>query len=319
MNPNDAHYFDQAIGLAQSGQKADAYAQFKNLLKVNNNQINPNLLMWIVYTTPDLGEADYFLQRMSEIEPNSPNLANVRSWLEGEKAKSGNPSVEPPAPPQQQSSGSIPIYQPLQAAPDYSTNYQQPPASYQTPPGAAMPLYQQQPSGYYPPPNQPYYAQPNQPPYYAPTGQPVYAPPTNVVVVNTNQGAGCLVRGIWFLFIGWWLGFFWMYIGWALCATIIFLPVGLMMLNTVPGVLTLRPRNTHVKVSHDQYGNTTVTAGNTPQYSFLIRAVYFVFLGLWLSLIWCTVAYLCFAFLITIPVGIVMLDRLPFIITLKKN
>lgn len=60
----------------------------------------------------------------------------------------------------------------------------------------------------YAPPMQPY---PQQMPMYPPT----YAPQVNnVVVVNVNKSnQSFLMRVLWYIFIGWWLGFFWLNVG----------------------------------------------------------------------------------------------------------
>jgi uncharacterized membrane protein YccF (DUF307 family) len=72
---------------------------------------------------------------------------------------------------------------------------------------------------------------------------------TSVVVVTSEEGdvlkvssvpqAGCLVRILYFVFIGWWFSFFWANVAWFLCAIIIGLPLGLWMLNRLPMVTTL--------------------------------------------------------------------------------
>ena len=45
---------------------------------------------------------------------------------------------------------------------------------------------------------------------------------------------------LYFMFIGWWAGYIWLNIGFFFCALIITLPLGLVMLNRLPPVLTLR-------------------------------------------------------------------------------
>lgn len=62
----------------------------------------------------------------------------------------------------------------------------------------------------------------------------------NVNVQQSKQGPGLLIRTIYFLCIGWWLGWFWANLGYFLCLLIVTLPIGLMMLNRLPMVITLR-------------------------------------------------------------------------------
>lgn len=46
-------------------------------------------------------------------------------------------------------------------------------------------------------------------------------------------------RLIWFALIGWWFSLLWAGLAWALCATIIGLPIGVLMLHALPTVTTL--------------------------------------------------------------------------------
>src|SRR5262245_51910632 len=127
---------------------------------------------------------------------------------------------------------------------------QQPPNPY-----PQYPQFQQQPQQqpnypqtqtYYPPqqqwqqPAQHFTPQPPLPQYQLPlTPAPQM---NNVVVVNINKSnPSFLVRVLWYIFIGCWLGFFWLNIGYFFCFTVIGLPLGLIMLNRLPWVLTLRP------------------------------------------------------------------------------
>lgn len=49
-----------------------------------------------------------------------------------------------------------------------------------------------------------------------------------------------LIRLPYFLFIGWWLSLIWASSAWLLCATIIGLPIGVLMLHSLPAVTTLQ-------------------------------------------------------------------------------
>jgi hypothetical protein len=69
-----------------------------------------------------------------------------------------------------------------------------------------------------------------------PTAAPV------VVVGPQNAGPGLLVRGLYFIFIGCWLGAMCTTLAWMLNATVIGLPSGLMIINRLPQIMTLKPR-----------------------------------------------------------------------------
>lgn len=148
--------------------------------------------------------------------------------------------------------------------------------------------------------------------YQAP---PVAAP---MMVDVQNAGPGLLARALWFIFIGWWLGLIWLHIGFALCLTGIFLPVGLLMLNRLPAVLTLKSSDQQTTVAVYGNGMTVVRTGEPQQVEFLVRAVYFLFVGWWLGYVWALVGYvLCFT-LVLIPIGVMMLNRLPTVLTLRR-
>jgi len=88
------------------------------------------------------------------------------------------------------------------------------------------------PYGYYPPPQQ----------------QPVYI--INQVSANAYGGyyyrrpqqLSFLIRFLYFCFIGWWLGLLWIGVALCLLMSIIGIPIGVIMLNYVPQVLTLQQK-----------------------------------------------------------------------------
>jgi uncharacterized membrane protein YccF (DUF307 family) len=58
---------------------------------------------------------------------------------------------------------------------------------------------------------------------------------------------------------------------------------------------------------------------NTSQHSLLVRAVWFVFVGWWLSGLWLSVAWVLNVTVIGIPLGIKMINRVPYVVSLKKR
>jgi len=143
--------------------------------------------------------------------------------------------------------------------------------------------------------------------------------PQQIVNVNIQQHQhGLFVRALYFIFIGWWAGLIWLNIGYFFVLTIIGLPLGLVMLNRLPAVLTLKLASQSVNINIT--GNTTnINIGGAQQLNFLLRALYFIFVGWWAGLAWSWVAYVMFVFIVTIPVGAMMLNMLPAVITLRKN
>ena len=116
-----------------------------------------------------------------------------------------------------------------------------------------------------------------------------------------------LTRALWFAFIGWWATPLVVNIAWLLNATIILLPIGIKLINLVPTVLSLaEPRS---------LGESTTARG---QHSLVIRGVYFVLIGWWLSLIWANVAAFLAVTIVGIPIAFWMFNRLPYVTSLYR-
>jgi uncharacterized membrane protein YccF (DUF307 family) len=98
------------------------------------------------------------------------------------------------------------------------------------------------------------------------------------------------------------------------------------MLNRLPQVLTLRSSGTSTNVNMTSVSmagmsvnNVNVNIGSTQQYSFLLRAIYFLFIGWWAGYIWAWLGYLCCISIVLLPIGLMMLNYLPMVLTLRKN
>ncbi|ADQ65705.1 hypothetical protein C499_10894 [Halogeometricum borinquense DSM 11551] len=126
-------------------------------------------------------------------------------------------------------------------------------------------------------------------------------------VSATMSDRSLLVRALWFVFVGWWATPIVINVAWALNATIILLPLGIKLINLVPTVLTLKePRS----LSEPDSGRG--------QRSLLVRAVYFVFVGWWLSFLWANIAALLAVTIIGLPVAYWMFNRLPYVTSLYR-
>jgi uncharacterized membrane protein YccF (DUF307 family) len=58
--------------------------------------------------------------------------------------------------------------------------------------------------------------------------------------ISSAPQINVFIRAIYFLLIGWWLSAIWMVIAYALCMTIIGLPLGFWMFDLVPTLVTLK-------------------------------------------------------------------------------
>jgi len=142
---------------------------------------------------------------------------------------------------------------------------------------------------------------------------------TSTVRVEQERGPGLLLRAIYFIFIGLWLGGVWTTIAWVLNVSIIGLPLGLLMLNRLPQVMTLKPvRTNRYLVQTDGRWVTRTYSGDQP--SFLARTLYFILIGWWFSALWLLAAWAITGITLGLglPIAFWMFDRVPAITTLSK-
>ena len=133
-------------------------------------------------------------------------------------------------------------------------------------------------------------------------------------VVDFQKNPGCLIQLLWFAFVVWWAGQIWIAVAWALMVSIIGIPFAVVMLNMIPQVIALRGQTGLVVKS---VGGKTVVA-NVPQYNMLIRVIYFLLIGWWLSGLWMQAAYFLCLTMIGLPLGFWMFDLVPAIVSLRR-
>ena len=136
-----------------------------------------------------------------------------------------------------------------------------------------------------------------------------------IATIVAKKNPGCLIQLVWFALVGWWLGQAWVAVAWFLAATIIGMPLAVMMLNRVPEVMALRGETELLVRSWN--GHTVVT--DVPQYNILLRALYFVLVGWWASALWLELAYALCMTVIGLPLGFWMFDKVPALLTLRQD
>lgn len=132
------------------------------------------------------------------------------------------------------------------------------------------------------------------------------------------------VRRLWILLIGSWLGGLCLIAGYLLCLTVIKLPAGLVLLNRIPSIMTLRPL-TPATYSMDADGIGSPKAERrTAQVPFLLRALYFVLVGWWFTALWLTLAWI-FIYVWSLLRGkslapaFMLFDHVPTVLTLQRR
>ncbi len=146
------------------------------------------------------------------------------------------------------------------------------------------------------------------------------AGPSVVVVQAPSGGPNLLIRALWFLFIGLWVGAFCTSLAWLLNVTIIGLPLGLYIINRLPQIMTLKPTPSNLQVVA-QNGVVVISQGGPTQQPFLLRAVYFLLIGWWLSGLWLAFAWALIGvtFGLGLPLAFVMFNAVPAVTTLRRS
>jgi uncharacterized membrane protein YccF (DUF307 family) len=122
-----------------------------------------------------------------------------------------------------------------------------------------------------------------------------------------------ILRIIWFLLVGWWLAAILSVAAWALNATVIGLPLGLWIINRLPLAATLRPSSSRFRLEDG------ILRSGVDQHPFVLRAIYFVLFGWWLSGLWMLVAYALLLTIVGMPAAFWMYGRIGAVTTLYRT
>ena len=146
-----------------------------------------------------------------------------------------------------------------------------------------------------------------------PAGSPPPAPPPAgppagwAAPERYREPPGFLIRAIWFIFIGWWLSAVAIGVAYFLVAIIVGIPLGFMIFNRLPMILTLRPRT-----------EQAVYGGDAVQHPLWIRAVWFVLVGWWFGALYISAAWFLCVIIITLPIGLWLFNRIGAVMTLLR-
>lgn len=143
-------------------------------------------------------------------------------------------------------------------------------------------------------------------------------PPVTLTVHEAKRGPGLLVRALWFVFIGWWLTAITSAVAWVAMITILGLPLGIWLINRIPTVLTLRPRTeTYTRWSDGTRAGISQSVAITQQ-PWWIRGLWFIVVGWWASALVMTIGFFLIVIIITIPIGLMLYNRVPFVASLYR-
>jgi uncharacterized membrane protein YccF (DUF307 family) len=133
------------------------------------------------------------------------------------------------------------------------------------------------------------------------------------IPVSPNNDPNWLLRTLYFLFIGWWFSLIWTTVAWAFCLSLIGIPTGLWMIDRLAQVTTLGHHSKDFLVN----SSSEVTSVEMKKKTFLVRAIYFVLIGWWLSAFWFALAWVLCVSVLGLPLGGWMIERAPAITILS--
>jgi uncharacterized membrane protein YccF (DUF307 family) len=122
-----------------------------------------------------------------------------------------------------------------------------------------------------------------------------------------------ILRVMWFILVGWWLTGILSVAAWALNATVIGLPLGLWIINRLPLAATLRPLSSEYRIENGALRSAVA------QHPLLLRAIYFLLIGWWLSGLWMAVAYALLLTIVGMPAAFWMYGRIGAVTTLYRT
>tara|TARA_S200000501_G_C20307120_1_gene518425 strand:+ start:39 stop:524 length:486 start_codon:yes stop_codon:yes gene_type:complete len=141
---------------------------------------------------------------------------------------------------------------------------------------------------------------------------------SSVVHLNQNKKPHIVIRLLWIFFIGWWLSGIFYFVGAILTLLIITSPLGMVVLQKMGWAFSLYEESKDITIVNHG-GMTTVTDSSQETWtSFLIRYIYFIFIGWWAGIICWGIASLFGLTIIGLPVTILIMDRLGKVMTLKS-
>lgn len=124
-----------------------------------------------------------------------------------------------------------------------------------------------------------------------------------------NPNPNWLIQLIWFVVVGWWAGQLAIILAWAAMATIIGIPIGLVIINNLSRIIALR---------QPEHKLDNLRGQPQRQVNFIIRFVYFILIGWWASGIWIQLGYFLCITIIGMPIGFEMFDRAAGVMSLKR-
>lgn len=121
----------------------------------------------------------------------------------------------------------------------------------------------------------------------------------------------------WAIVVGWWASLLWNSVAWLLAATVAPMATAVLMLNRSVVIFHLR-RPPEAAYEATVYTVEQVVTPSRRQLPWIVRAVYWFFIGWWFSAFWIFAAWLTMITYTGIPYARQMFNLTPMITTLKR-
>lgn len=138
------------------------------------------------------------------------------------------------------------------------------------------------------------------------------------LTLNEGKSPNIILRFLWFIFIGTWIGYIVIGVAFILEATIIGIPLALFLFDRIPAIMTLKARRRKREVYEDSKGRLEQRELRPRQHNLLLRILYFLLIGWWFTAVWIGIAAAVAVTIIGVPVAFWMVDRVPFVSSLAK-
>ncbi len=79
LNSSDMAIFQQAVQLAQAGDKPGGYSRLKTLARTNPT--NVDLILWTAFLSHDLAESQALIARAATLDPANGRVLEAQQWL----------------------------------------------------------------------------------------------------------------------------------------------------------------------------------------------------------------------------------------------
>ncbi len=131
-----------------------------------------------------------------------------------------------------------------------------------------------------------------------------------------SGGTNIVVRVLWFLFIGWWLSLWMVFLAGLLQLTIIGIPAAIWLINRIPQIVTLKSSQ-ELNVTFAG-GVTMVKLSDRPQRPWYLRTVWFICVEWWATMVWLIMAWVMSITIILMPLGFWMFGQTGTVQTLRR-